>query len=320
MIVLLCANLHAIDISLTTGKLPVSDPSISGDWTVVTIPLKRAGQLYLIEAKADTLQGDFVLDTGSPYLVLNRTYFRNGRSDQYSKSAGVNGNESAEIERMTISRFQISKIVYNEMDANVTNLGHIEDKRETKILGLIGTNMFKQCKLVLDSRANQLIVYKLNENGEPLEHETTYLDSLINNVSPEIQMPFKLCDNKIFLPVEVAGQKMNWILDSGAESNVLDAWSNKKIMKEFIVNRRINLTGSTGEKQDVLLGIVPQLRLGQESFAMQQAIVTSMKELSETCSAYIDGILGNSFLNQGIYVINFRTKEFSMYLYNRISP
>ena len=111
---------------------------------------------------------------------------------------------------------------------------------------------------------------------------------------------------------------MNWILDTGAETNVVDAWSKKKVIRDFVVNRRINLVGSTGEKQEILLGVMPETSVGNISFPMQQTIVTSMQELSETCSLYIDGILGYSFLSQGIFTINFVKKEFSMYFYNSI--
>lgn len=303
---------------LKLSGVTASTPEMKGDWQVLTIPLKRAGQLFLIEAEIDTLRGNFILDTGAPYLVLNKTYFRPGIRDLSATASGVNGNSAQEVERITVSRLKLSELYYEDIEADVTNLGHLENKRETKILGLLGVNLFRNCKLVLDSRANQLILYRQDQLANESLQPVTYTDTLLADKTPDISTPFRLCDNKIFIPVEVSGQKMNWILDTGAETNVLDAWSNKKIMREFIINRRINLTGSTGEKQDVLLGVMPQLQVGSESFLMQQALVTSMKELSEACSAYIDGILGNNFLSQGIYVIDFKKNQFTMYLYNQL--
>ncbi len=46
------------------------------DSAVCTIPFTRAGNLILIQATVDTVQGNFILDTGAPNLVLNLTYFR----------------------------------------------------------------------------------------------------------------------------------------------------------------------------------------------------------------------------------------------------
>jgi hypothetical protein len=108
---------------------------------------------------------------------------------------------------------------------------------------------------------------------------------------------------------------MNWIFDTGAESNVVDALSSKKILKEFVVLRRINMTGTTGSKQEVFLGYFNQINVGEQSFPMQQTLLVGMQELNQTCSVFIDGILGYSFFSQGIVTMNFMTKDFSLYLY-----
>ena len=53
-----------------------SDPIIYSDSPSFVIPFTRTGNLILIQAKADTTNGYYVLDTGAPGLVLNLTYFR----------------------------------------------------------------------------------------------------------------------------------------------------------------------------------------------------------------------------------------------------
>ena len=47
----------------------------------ILIPLKRAGNLFLIEARIDTMVGNFIVYLGAPYLVLNATYFRDYEID-----------------------------------------------------------------------------------------------------------------------------------------------------------------------------------------------------------------------------------------------
>jgi len=54
-----------------TGS-PISD--LEGNVVGVTIPLKRAGRLLLLEGTIDNVIGNFILDTGSSGLVLNTTY------------------------------------------------------------------------------------------------------------------------------------------------------------------------------------------------------------------------------------------------------
>src|SRR5574343_801004 len=47
-----------------------------GEFDTLKLPLKRAGNLLLVEADVDGQRGNFILDTGAPGLVLNTTYFR----------------------------------------------------------------------------------------------------------------------------------------------------------------------------------------------------------------------------------------------------
>src|SRR5688500_9991244 len=68
------------------------DPVVTSDSSTCIIPFSRAGNLILLRAKADTTEGNFILDTGAPGLVLNITYFRN-YSDytQDGESGGLTG-------------------------------------------------------------------------------------------------------------------------------------------------------------------------------------------------------------------------------------
>src|SRR5688572_18242942 len=46
------------------------------DSTTFTVSFSRVGNLILVQGRADTTTGNFILDTGCPHLVLNLTYFR----------------------------------------------------------------------------------------------------------------------------------------------------------------------------------------------------------------------------------------------------
>ena len=66
-----CAGPPARILTHLTG-----DPVIKMDSPSCVIPFTRAGNLILIKAKVDSIDGNFILDTGAPNLVLNMTYFR----------------------------------------------------------------------------------------------------------------------------------------------------------------------------------------------------------------------------------------------------
>ena len=300
-------------LSIFPGKQPKT-PTIEKTHIHV-IPLKRAGNLLLIEATVDSLTGDFILDTGAPYPVINATYFRNQYSGVKQQAAGVGGN-AVTAEQITLKSLSFGGIQYSNILGDIASLAQLENKTKTKILGLLGTSLFSKYKIQLDVNNNQLILFDLDEYGNPLA--SLPLDSNATSPlrnSPAINIKFKLCDNKIVVPVDVANKQMNWIFDTGAESNVVDALSSKKILKEFVVLRRINMTGTTGAKQEVFLGYFNEISVGQQAFPMQQTVLVGMQELNQACSVFIDGILGYSFFSQGIVTMNFMTKDFSLYLY-----
>lgn len=292
-----------------------TSPTAEGDWKTLRIPINRIGNLLFMEAKIDTVVGDFILDTGAPYLVLNKTYFRERAQGRNISAAGVDGNASQDISVCTIPLLEIGAVYYRNVGADIAPLGQLESKSGRQVFGLLGMNLFSTLMMQMDVQENAIILHRLDQQGIPLEALVTPLDSIGRPEDADIRMPFKFCDNKVFVNVVVAGQKMNWILDTGAETNVVDAWARKKVLDTFRVRRRTTLTGTGGQQQEVLLGVLEEMQVGNERFKLQQTLVTSMRELSETCSVYIDGILGFSFIQRGRLFLNFKTNELTMYLY-----
>ena len=292
-----------------------SDPQVLGDWERLVLPLKRSGNLLLLEGKIDSIQGNFIIDTGAPYLVLNSTYFRNYALGKQTSVTSVSGSVDA-AQRGFISQLNFGELQYNAVDADITGLSQLENKLGIRVLGLLGTNLFSQFLIKIDIQKSQLILYRAIK-GSVIKSSWKEDVSLISPIDtlPSLRVAFKWCDNKIFMPVEVAGEKMNWMFDTGAESNVIDALSKKKILKEFNVSRRVNLTGAGGQKKEVFLGTMSEMSVGEQSFQMQPTIMTGMQEMNEVCSVFVDGILGYSFFSQGVFTIDFTSREFCLYLY-----
>ena len=113
---------------------------------MVIIPFKRANNLILIEASIDTLSGNFVLDTGAPGLILNKTYFRESWSSNTFEATNATGSSSA-VSKTIVRDFNINELHFSKINAEITELSHIENKRGVKILGLLGVNLFKDYEL-----------------------------------------------------------------------------------------------------------------------------------------------------------------------------
>src|SRR6185436_6351068 len=92
--------------------LTITDPVASSDSASCIIPFRRAGNLILIQAKADTTNGSFILDTGAPNLVLNITYFRNYPSLAAGSGGGITGSIPVVAHTM-VSDFSFGPIKYS---------------------------------------------------------------------------------------------------------------------------------------------------------------------------------------------------------------
>ena len=51
------------------------------------------------------------------------------------------------------------------MQADVSNLNHLENRAGVKILGLFGFNMFKNFEIVIDGNNNMLQLFRIDRNG-----------------------------------------------------------------------------------------------------------------------------------------------------------
>ena len=297
--------------SLLPPKLAVhlfSDPIVSSDSTSV-IPFTRAGNLILIQARADSIVGNFILDTGAPNLVLNMTYFRSyaaiTSSDQ--EQTGLSGSASSRVQ-VHIDEFSFGNIRYNRVDADLTNLGQIENSKGVKILGLLGLQLFRQFELIIDYEKSLIYLHLISK-----KETKTYKSELLNDTSAYSIVPFEIRDNKIITKLEIAGKKLRFIIDCGAETNLLDSRLPDNIFENVEIGRRVILRGADDKKTEALYGNLNNMMIGNQQISSLPILITN---LQKSCLSYIsctDGILGFDFLS--LHKIGFNFVKRKMYIW-----
>ncbi|HPT13641.1 MAG TPA: retroviral-like aspartic protease family protein [Bacteroidales bacterium] len=269
-----------------------------GDIASLNVPLKRAGRLFLIEAKVDDQTGNFVFDTGATGLVLNSTYFRKYTNYEKSAAAGSIVGTSSAIKRIVISQIEIGALKYKNIEADLADLGHIENRRGVKILGLFGLNMIDNFEVIFDARNNQLQLYLVDKEGNRIDRKKS---------DQEFDYTQKLDLHKkiMLLQGQVGDKQLNFCLDTGAETNVIDSQLPKKVLNTIKINRSSNLQGANAGNVEVLYGTMSELKLGEKQLGQMETIVTSLERMSEAYDCTIDGMLGYDFWRKGIFCINF---------------
>ena len=265
--------------------------------------------MFLIEAKVDDQIGNLVFDTGANGLVLNSTYFRNHLKSGGSIANGITGPVGL-VEQISIGKLEFAEITYKNIKADVTNLGHIENRRGFKILGLLGFSMMRNLEIVIDAKNNELILTRIDKTGKR-----------VNNTNPEFKadylQKFETTTNILFLKGKIAGKNLNFCFDTGAETNAISSDSNKNILNSLTITRRSTLKGVGSARSEVLFGRMNDFSIGERQITEMETIISNLDALSEAYETRINGILGYNFLEQGTICINFVKKQFGIRFTNK---
>jgi predicted aspartyl protease len=272
-------------------------PEFISEADPVVVPMKRAGRLFLIDAKIDNEAGTLVFDTGAKGLVLNSTYFRN-----YLKSGGISSHgitgAVGRVDQISVGKIEIADLVFKNLTADMANLGHIENRRGVKILGLIGFNLLRDLEIVIDPGNSELMLFRTDKSGNRL-------NSSFPEFKPEYSQKIAGNSGVLFLKGTIGGKTLNFCFDTGAETNAISSNSNRNILSTLTITRRTTLKGAGSVVSEVLFGRMNDFTIGDRQIRNMETIITNLDALSEAYGTRIDGMLGYSFLEHGIVCVNF---------------
>jgi predicted aspartyl protease len=196
----------------------------------------------------------------------------------------------------------VAGLVYKNLAADVTDLGHIENRRGVKILGLFGVSMLKGLEIVIDINHNELRLYRLDKTGNRISRER-------NEFRADVTQKVELFHNILFIKASIGGKLLDFCLDTGAESNVLNSYASKKVLSTVTILRRSDMMGVGTGEAEVLFGKLNDFVLGDRSILNMQTIIASLDELSASYGYPIDGMLGYDFFEKGEVCINLVKNE-----------
>ena len=268
------------------------------------IPFKLVDHLIVIEAELLNQKGNFIIDTGSETLILNKNHFKgkNSNLDALKQTSGVIGFIDNPLEKR-LREFIIKDLVIQNMLSDVIDLSHIEISKKMHLLGIIGYDILKDYEVFIDMHLNQITLSKVNAKGEKLDN-SVYLEKLIDSVD------FKLKKHTIVIEVSIDGQTLIFGLDTAAEYNQLNKKINKQTLKQFFPKRPMQLIGASGKKIEVLAGKLYRVKLTESIyFGPMQTILTNLNHMNKAFGTKLDGILGYEFFRQQRTIINYKKEK-----------
>ncbi|WP_336518327.1 aspartyl protease family protein [Pollutibacter soli] len=296
-------TVYNTNLSITIDALKIKGAASNANSCI--IPFTLAGKLIVVQGRADTVQGNFILDTGAPDLVLNNTYFRNyivstSNTEQEASITGI-GEQS---KRITVKQFQLGTLSYSKTYADVLSLGHLEDARGLKILGLLGISLFKDCELMIDFENRQIHLYRISK-----KEKETYIHPLLATHPRVSVMPFELRENRILVDTKIGNKELQFVIDYAAESNVIDSRLPEKVLDSVRVTGRVLLTGTGSKKIEAATGDLSAITIGPMQFKKLPVIITNLENTCFGTLNCINGVLGHDFLSGYTLVFNFVTRK-----------
>lgn len=303
IIILLILSTDGILASTPLDPIIFPKAEVVNEYTT-RIPFKLIDHLIVVEAELLDQKGNFIIDTGSETLILNKVHFKTF-TPYYVKpkeTSGVLRLVDNPLERQ-LKEFILKDITLQNKNSDIIDLSHIEKTKKMNLLGIIGFNILKDYEVFIDMYLNQITLSKVDSNGNTLD-KNLYLETVVDSVD------FKLRNHTIIIETYVDQYKLNFGLDSAAEYNQLNKRCGKKILKFFYPMRRLVLSGASGNKIEVLAGKLYRVKLSETIFfAPMETVLTNLNNMDEAFGTKLDGILGYEFFKQKRTIINYQKEK-----------
>lgn len=248
-------------------------------------------RMIIVEAMLNEIKGKYILDTGSPMLILNQT--------PHKKSTTLKGvSEESTAELIKVKSFKWAGTVNNEITAIACDMSNLELALGHNIDGLIGQSIFKNFELYLDLSNQKIQLFKSYRS--PLHKTRKYQQKI--SFSNKSHIPI--------VSIKINGEKYYFGIDTGAEVNVLNKNLKDELGKEELSNfEKSSLHGLGGKSKIVESTNLRSFKIKKTVFKNHQFLLTDLTSFEEKYGQKLDGILGHPFLLQNILSINYRKQK-----------
>ena len=277
-----------------------ASPSVSAEGAdAITIaPFELLNGMIIVKASVNGQVGSYVLDTGSPGIVIN--------SKQHSKGSGYQATSvggSLEIGEIDVQQFNWGIIRIENLNGFTIDISHLEKATGIELAGLIGYEVFKEYELLIDYPNGVVKIYDA-KNGETFRQGTGVQE-----------IHFEMNGHVPVIPVKVGHKKAYLGLDSGAEVNLLDDHYYKMLKKSYLRNKGKEVViGLDQKKQFAITAYLTSSQIKKLDLPDMKFLFMDLAVLGNATEVRMDGLLGFPFFQKHAVSINYL--EGKVYIWN----
>ena len=304
LLVLYKVSIASTDNEIVFNYIPIrlKNATIINEYST-RIPFKLVDRLIVIEGKIKGESGNFIIDTGSETMILNKVHFKTYPFQKATKTtSGILKNVDKLFEKK-IEKLSLKELTMKDKQSDIIDLSHIEKSKKIKLLGIIGFNILKDYEVFIDLYLNQITLTKIDSDGNTLS-DKIYLEKISDTLD------FQLKNHTIVINSYIGKEEVTLALDSGAEFNQIHKGISKKALKHFYPQKRIKLIGASKKEIEVVYGNLFRVRLSDKTyFGPMKTMLTNLHNMNKAFGTDLDGVLGHDFFSQRRVVINYKKEK-----------
>lgn len=272
----------------------------------LSVPFVLRDGLIYIKAEADGRKGVFLLDTGSPEMILNRAFFYDSLRLVQTGIDAAGGRSSAggNLYIRKINSFLMGRMKVSNFAAMVMNNGESAGIDGLPFLGSIGYNTIRDFEISFDMAAGRILFIKTDSEGDYVNHN--YRPGVIRYVA-SIQM-------KKHIPVimlEVGDRSYFMGIDCGTASNIFFPGVKSAILPFTDHNSVAHVSGPSADAAQDMHVTLNKATIGPLMFYNMRTVIgdNSVSDGKTGDALMLDGWLGTEFLKCYKTSINFRKRQ-----------
>ncbi|MEO1262977.1 MAG: aspartyl protease family protein [Bacteroidota bacterium] len=262
------------------------------------IPFRFVGNLLLVKANLNGQVGEFILDTGAPELMVNQAYFKGVPALRASTEIVDLNGHSSEARYFAIDHFSIGSLPIKKQYALTVDLSSVERTKGIHLLGIIGYAILKDLELIFDFDREELTFAPAQRKSAPLVNEP-----------PIASFGLKFSGHVPYLIGSIGKKKFRLGIDTGAEINLLDDSSLKRVPSCFDEIKKLQVKGISHQQKMATSGILKNLMIGEQLIGSLDVTIVSLHPLNESLAVDLDGILGMPFLRKGKVGVSYKKRR-----------
>ncbi len=277
---------------------------MKSDRQLIELPFEMNGNLIALEAELNGKKRKFLLDSGSPKLILNAGHYgeneketadAEGQKHMINQSEGVGGS-IAGIDIGRIESFNLAGIRMKDQQVIVVDLTHLERELDTEIYGLIGYDVIRNYDLMFDYKNKKLVLIDPEVYGDFLrKHSGSITDALSLEMVEHIPVVSARIDGEVY--------RMG--IDCGAENNLMDVRYFEKLKPCLSKLTTDSLAGADANIQVVQKGRINKMKIGGTNFKNTEALFSDMSHFGEG----MDGLIGYEILSKQPTILSFSSGQ-----------